>query len=107
MSFGFLIVRIKFFIDHSKDTGIRMYKGCITSPSAARWRQQGEAHAELYLSTDLGCPWIKVLSRLKDQTELCEVLQLCAYSLLMTNARLFDLFYISGKSPGANSRDNA
>lgn len=56
-----------------------------------------------YLRTDLSCPWIKVLSRIKAQTESCEVLQLHVYSLLMTNIKLFELFGVSGKSPGVNS----
>lgn len=58
------------------------------------------------LRTDLSCPWIKVLSRLKAQIESCEVLQLHAYSLLMTNVKLFELLGISSKSPGVNSVEN-
>lgn len=54
----------------------------------------------------MSCPWIKVLSRSKAQIESCEVLQLHAYSLLMTNVKLFELFGISSESPGVNSVEN-
>lgn len=56
-----------------------------------------------YLRTDLSCPWIKVLSRLKAQIESCEVLQRHVYSFLMTNVKLFELFGISDKCTGVNS----
>lgn len=50
-------IEVHFFVDSRKEAGVRtMYNvvHCFTF---------SEAHAALYLRTDLGCSWIKVLSR--------------------------------------------